>query len=110
MLHFCLSLIQPSTSSICTCECGHGLYASNTHLTRCSFEGQQIVTHDAIQNVMYFVVQESGHIVWKEQWYALTSRISLRDDLYMTKEVQVFVVDVVVTNLTWETMVSSVIN
>jgi hypothetical protein len=52
-LHFHLSLIQPSTSSIFTCECEHGLNASGTHLTCCPFEGQRIATHDIIKHVMY---------------------------------------------------------
>ncbi len=38
------------------------------------------------------------------------SKVSLQANFYMTLEDQVFVVDVVVTNLTWETMVSNVIN
>jgi hypothetical protein len=98
MLHFCLNLIQPLTFSLFTCECGHRLYAFGTHLVCYSFEGQQIITHDTIQNVMYVVILDNGHVVWKEWWYTFTSRISLQVDLYMTKEVQVFVVDVVVTN------------
>ncbi len=52
-LCFCLGQIQPSTSSFFTCECGHKLYTSCMHLACCPFEGQQITTHDAIQNVMY---------------------------------------------------------
>ncbi len=36
--------------------------------------------------------------------------VSLRVDLYMTREDQVFVADVVVTDPTWETVASSVIN
>jgi hypothetical protein len=76
-LHFHFSLIQPSTSSLFTCECGHKLDASNTHLTCCLFEGQRIATHDAIQDVMYALARENGHVIWKERWYALMSRISL---------------------------------
>jgi hypothetical protein len=38
------------------------------------------------------------------------SRISLQIDLYMTREDQVFVANVMVTDLTWETMATSVIN
>jgi hypothetical protein len=30
-LHFCLNLIQPSTSTLFMCECGHGLDAYGTH-------------------------------------------------------------------------------
>jgi hypothetical protein len=53
MLHFCFSLIQPSASNLFTYECGHELDASGMHLTHCLFGGQQIATHDAIQNIMY---------------------------------------------------------
>jgi hypothetical protein len=53
MLHFCLSLFQPSTSSLFMCECGHELNASNTHLTSCLFGCHMIATHDAIKNIMY---------------------------------------------------------
>jgi hypothetical protein len=38
------------------------------------------------------------------------SRVSLRADLYMTQEDQIFVANVVVIDLTQETMVLSVIN
>jgi hypothetical protein len=58
---------------------------------------------------MYAPVRRNGHDVWKEQWYALMLKISLRTDLYMTQKDQVFVGDVVVTDLTWETMVLNVI-
>jgi hypothetical protein len=54
------------------------------HLVHCPFGNQQIATHDAIQNVMYALVQKNGHVVWREQWYALTSRDPLGVDLYMT--------------------------
>jgi len=53
VLYFRFDLIQQSTSSFLTCECRHGLNAFNMHLTRCSFGGQWIATHDAIRNVMY---------------------------------------------------------
>jgi hypothetical protein len=46
-------LIQPSASSLFTCECGYGLDTFNTHLIRCPFGDQRIVTHDAIQNIIY---------------------------------------------------------
>jgi len=39
-----------------------------------------------------------------------TSRVSLQTNFYMIREDQVFVVDVVVTNLTRETVVSRVIS
>ncbi len=47
-LCFCISLIQPSTSNISTCECGHRLDAFGTHLARCLFGVQRIATHDVI--------------------------------------------------------------
>jgi hypothetical protein len=80
------------------------------HLACCSFGRQQIATHDAIQDIMYALVCKSGHAVWREWWYALTSRVSLQVDFYMTRENQVFIVDVVVTDPTWEMVASSVIN
>ncbi len=109
-LHFHLSLIQPLASNLFTCECGHGLNAFDTHLVHCPFGGQWISTHDVIRNVMYALVKKKGHIVWKERWYALMSRISLQANLYMTQENQVFIVDVVVIDPTQETVASSVIN
>jgi hypothetical protein len=71
-----------------------------THLVPCPFEGQQIATYDTIQDVMYALVQKSGHTVWKEWWYTFTLGISLQVDLYMTQEDQIFVVDVVVIDST----------
>jgi hypothetical protein len=59
---------------------------------------------------MYALAWKSEQATWRKRWYALTSRVSLRADLYMTWEDHVFIADVVVINLTWETMVSSVIN
>jgi hypothetical protein len=59
---------------------------------------------------MYALVQENRHVVWKKQWYAITSRISLRVDLYMTQKDQVFVANVVVIHPTRETVVSNVID
>jgi hypothetical protein len=95
MLCFRFDLIQHSM-----CECGHGLDAFGTHLVCCAFGSQQITIDDTIQDIMYSLARKSGHIVLKEWWYALTSRVSLQIDLYMTREDQVFVVDVVVTNPT----------
>jgi hypothetical protein len=83
MLHFRLGLIQPFTFHLFICECGHGLDASGTHLTRCVFGGQQIATHDVIQDIMYALARKSGHVVWREQWYAFTPKASLQIDLYM---------------------------
>jgi hypothetical protein len=76
------------------------IYASGTHLARSPFGGWWITIHNAIKDVMYALVRKSEHVVWREWWYALTSRTSLRVDLYMTHEHQVFVANVVVTNLT----------
>jgi hypothetical protein len=52
-LHFRLGLIQPSAFNFFTCECGHVLDTSSTHLTHCPFGGYWIATHDAIWDVMY---------------------------------------------------------
>jgi hypothetical protein len=100
-LCFRFSFIQPSVSSLFTCECGHRLDASNTHLVHCPFGGQWIATHDTIRNVMYAFIQRSGHVIWKERWYALTSRVSFQVDFYMTQEDQIFITDVVVMDPTW---------
>jgi hypothetical protein len=81
-----LGLIRPSTSSLFTCECGHGLDAFNTHLIHCSFGGQQISTHDAIWDIMYAFSWNNGHNVWKEQLYTLTWKVSLRAELHITWE------------------------
>jgi hypothetical protein len=110
MLCFCLSLIEPSTFNFLMCECEHRLDAFSAHLTCCPFGGQQIATHDNIQDVMYAFVLENGHVVWKERWYTLTLGISLWTNLYMTWEDQVFVFDVVVIDLMQETMVLNVIS
>jgi hypothetical protein len=59
---------------------------------------------------MYAFIQESEHVVWKNQWCTLTSGVSLQVDIYMTQEDRVFVVDVVVTNPTQKTMALSVIS
>jgi hypothetical protein len=109
-LHFRLGWNQASTFSLFTCECGHELDAFSTHLTCCLFRGQRITTHDAIWNIMYAPVWENGHVIWRERWYALTSKISLWVNLYMIQKDQVFIANVVVTNLTWETTIWNVIN
>jgi len=83
-LRFYFGLIQPLTSNLLTCDYGHGLNVSSMHLICCPFGGQQITTHDTIQGVMYALTQESGHIIWKEGWYAITLRVSLQINLYMT--------------------------
>jgi hypothetical protein len=99
-LHFCFGLIQPSASSLFMCECGHKLDAFGTNLIRCPFGNQRIATHDAIWDVMYALVQKSGHFIWREWWYTLMSRVSLWANFYTTHEDQVFIVDVMVTNPT----------
>ncbi len=86
MLHFCSNFIQPSTFSLFTFECEHGLNASSTHLTCCPFGGQQIATHDAIRNVIYAFIQKSEHDVWKELWSTFMLKVSLRTNFYMTCE------------------------
>jgi hypothetical protein len=57
---------------------------------------------------MYALVWKSGHDVWREQWYAFTLEVSLQIDFYMIHEDQIFLVDVVVIDLTWE-MVTTII-
>jgi hypothetical protein len=47
---------------------------------------------------MYAFVWESGRVVWREWWYAVTSGVSLEANFYMTQEDQVFVTDVVVVD------------
>jgi hypothetical protein len=59
---------------------------------------------------MYALARKNGHIVWREQWYALTSGISLQFDLYMTRKDQVFIANVVVIDQTWEIVPSNVIS
>jgi ribonucleotide reductase beta subunit family protein with ferritin-like domain len=46
----------------------------------------------------------------RKWWYALMLGISLQVDLYMTHEYKAFVANVMVTNLTWETMATNVIS
>jgi hypothetical protein len=92
------------------CECWQELDASGTHLARCPFQSQQITTHNAIQDVMYALVWGIRHIIWKERWYALTSRVSLRTNLYITWKDQVFIANVVVIDPMRNTMSSNVIN
>jgi hypothetical protein len=92
------------------CECGHELNTFGTHLTHYTFGSQQITTHDAIKDIMYVVVRRNGHVEWIEQWYIHTLRVSLRTNLYMTHEDQVFIANVVVTNLPWKIVIISVIS
>jgi hypothetical protein len=100
MMHFCLGLIQPLTFNLFMCECGQRLNTSRMHLAHCLFGGQRITTHDTIRSVMYAFTWKSGHIVWRKQWYALTSKVSLWIHLYMTCEDQVFVANVMVIDST----------
>jgi hypothetical protein len=76
----------------------------------CLFGGQWIATHNAIKDIMYALVRESEHVVWREQWCTFTLGVSLRINVYMIREDQVFVVNVMVTDLTHETMATSVIS
>ncbi len=59
---------------------------------------------------MYARAQKNGHDVWKEWWYTFTSKVSFQVNLYIVREDQVFVANVVVIDLTWETKVMSVIS
>jgi hypothetical protein len=85
----------------------HGFYYYRLIFIPSFFDNE--LPHDAIRNVMYVFAQENGHTIWKKQWYALTLGISLWTYFYMTWEDHVFVVDVVVIDLTWETITLSVI-
>jgi hypothetical protein len=58
---------------------------------------------------MYALAQESGHVIWREQWYTFMSKVSLWIDLYMIWEDHVFIANVLVTNPMWEMMASNVI-
>jgi hypothetical protein len=64
-LRFRFSLIQPSTFNLFTCECGHGLDTSNTHLTSCLFGGQWIATHDAIKTSCMSLLEKVGMLYGK---------------------------------------------
>jgi hypothetical protein len=59
---------------------------------------------------MYAFAQESEHAIWKKRWYAFTSKNSLRADLYMIWKDQVFVIDVVVSDLMREMVALNVIS
>jgi hypothetical protein len=109
-LHFCFGLIQPSTFSLFMCECGHGLDAFGMHLACCMFRGQWIATHETIRDIRYVLARKNGHIVRREQWYALMSKISLSVNIYMTCEDWVFVANVMIIDPTWETMIMNVIS
>jgi hypothetical protein len=51
-----------------------------------------------IKDIMYAFVRKNGHVVWKDQWYIVMSRVSLQTNLYMTHENKVLVADVAVTS------------
>jgi len=51
-----------------------------------------------------FSFERVGMLYGENGGYTFTSRVSLLANLYMTREDQVFVVDVVVIDLTWEVM------
>jgi hypothetical protein len=51
---------------------------------------------------MYAFIQKGGHVVWKNKRYTIMSKVSLRSDLYISQEDHVFIVNVMVTNLTKE--------
>jgi hypothetical protein len=59
---------------------------------------------------MYVLIFKNEHIVWRESWYILMSRVSLQANFYMTREDQIFIADVMVTNSTWEIVTLNVIN
>jgi hypothetical protein len=59
---------------------------------------------------MYALAQKNGHVIWKEWWYTIMLKVSLQANLYMTQENQVCIANVVVIDLTQETMASNVIN
>jgi hypothetical protein len=86
MMHLRLSLIKLLASSLFMCKCGHRLDKSSTHLAHCMFGGQRITTHDAIRNIMYVFIRNNGHVVWREQWYVILSKVSLQVDFYITHE------------------------
>jgi len=59
---------------------------------------------------MYAFVQDNEHAIWKERWYAFMLGVLLQVDFYMTRKGHVFVVNVMVIDLTQETLASSVIS
>jgi hypothetical protein len=63
-LRFRLSLIQPSTSSFFTCECGHELDTFDTHLVHCPFGNQQIATHDVATLTLGSQLRQGLAKVW----------------------------------------------
>ncbi len=116
-LHFQnLSIYRISQVSIRTLAaenldvCTDRLDTFGTHIVHCPFGGQWIVTHDVIQDIMYVFPWKNEHDVWRKWWYAFTSRVSLRIDLYMIQKDQVFVVNVVITDIMRKMVALSVIN
>ncbi len=49
-------------------------------------------------------------LLWKEWWYALTSKISLLANFYMTWKYQAFITNVVVNDLPQKTMAANIIS
>jgi hypothetical protein len=82
-LCFHFNLIQPLASSLLTCECGHELDAFSMHLAHCPFGGQQIATHNVIQNVMYALVRKMGTL-YEKVVVCPYIKVSFRTNLYMT--------------------------
>ncbi len=111
------SMIQPSTFSLLMCECGHGLNAfgmlsvqrSVDHHTWCH---QKMSCMPSFEKMGIMYGESNGTPSHQELHYELifTWRTPLRVDLYMTCEDQVFVIDVVVMNLTRKMVVMSVIS
>jgi hypothetical protein len=59
---------------------------------------------------MYALAWKSEHIVWKNWWYTFMLGVSLWADLYMICEDQIFVVNVVVVDLTQNLVITNVIS
>jgi hypothetical protein len=60
VFRFHFGLVQPSTSNIFMCECGHRLDESGMHLVHCPFGGQRIVTHDAFETSCMPLLERMG--------------------------------------------------
>ncbi|KAG6550858.1 hypothetical protein Mapa_007472 [Marchantia paleacea] len=66
-------------------------------------QSASIATHDAIKDVVFGMARECGYLTWRERWYALQST-RVRADLYLVREDQVTMIDVVVTDPTRDTV------
>ncbi|KAG6556753.1 hypothetical protein Mapa_001697 [Marchantia paleacea] len=84
------------------------MQTGGVHMACCQFGGQRIVTHDAIRDVVFVMAREGGYFTWRECWYVLQST-RVRVDLYLVREDQVTVVDVVVIDPTRDTVSEGVI-